>query len=283
MEKGPNPLKTTYQRNMLVGYFAAIILLLIGVIINFQDGNDLVIFRTADLRYINLKESEIPVVISGSNCSRMSFIRDGKGKNYKASQPIFHKPAIESIVSSQNAVFLPLFESPYPQKHFASMNGLTEDWVDWICNRGGSTLAGSWPNETSGSGFSPDYWRHLVRGITIPNNYNRNLLIDFVTPVYPRRGRGVDATVVLDLEIDQRGLIVKCSVITESPRGLGFATALKEALYESQISAPVVEGRTIACRFSLTYEFCWNCTRRFTTYHASDGISVTISDADRHR
>ncbi len=78
---------------------------------------------------------------------------------------------------------------------------------------------------------------------------------------YPLKGIYVDGKVVLIVCADSTGFIRDCEVVYEEPWGCDFARALKDALYASTFSPPVIDGEKVPYRFEMTYEFCWQCPR----------------------
>ncbi len=106
---------------------------------------------------------------------------------------------------------------------------------------------------------------------------NHPLIIDFIKPRYPGGLRfKVDAVVKLGFYITAKGRIDKIDIISEQPKGFGFALAVKEALRNSWIKPAVINGVKTGGYYILTYEYCEKCPSKPVVVESSSNVVVTI-------
>ena len=93
---------------------------------------------------------------------------------------------------------------------------------------------------------------------------------------YPKKARNVNGTVVMIVNADKSGQIVKTELISEDPEGFDFGSALEQAVYNSIFFAPVVNGNKVPFRFQLTYHFSYYCPRESKVEILSGDMIVSV-------
>lgn len=136
----------------------------------------------------------------------------------------------------------------------------------------------AWPITQAGA-FIPEYSFKgiLTKRSVTGNEENRPLMINFVKPRYPGGLRyKCDATVKLGFYVTHKGFISKFDVLIEEPAGFGFALAVKEALKDSWIRPAVIDGRKAGGYYILTYEFCEKCPEKPVVVESAGNVVVTV-------
>ena len=266
-----NELKTTYQRNMLLGQIISclIAVLVILIILSFQDSY--VIVKRENAKYLK------PFSFYPEN--NLNIIKD-QNKNAIEQVGLIRDSDLIRFDRRQNQSYSPVFIYDQIGQHNLSSsinqygNVIDDEWR--IGNP--ENWGGDWPVQNQNSlidRYTFDNYSSSHR-FSAPKE-NRPLIIDFIKPRYPGGLRfKVDAIVKLGFYINAKGRIDKIDVISEQPEGFDFALAVKEALRESWIKPAVIDGIKTGGYYTLTYEFCEKCPSKPVVIESSSNVIVTI-------
>lgn len=265
-------LKTTYQRNLLMGQGVALIIAAIAILLILLLQESYVVI---DLRENRYRES-FPLPRNGASGD------DGIGP---ANAPLLtgvrpRTTGTHTTVAGYNHNLSPGFDYVGIGRGDFLISG------DYDGNVGGdlypSFVTGdtsdAWPITQAGA-FIPEYSFKgiLTKRSVTGNEENRPLMINFVKPRYPGGLRyKCDATVKLGFYVTHKGFISKFDVLIEEPAGFGFALAVKEALKDSWIKPAVINGRKTGGYYILTYEFCEKCPEKPVVVESEGNVVVTV-------
>lgn len=266
-----NRLKTTYQRNMLLGNIVAgLIAFAVALIIVFSR-EQYVVIELKDSKYI--ESFTIP-----------------SGKPFEMiSEKCSLGTQFEATLHDLDSHYFNNRQSQYSHLPFSFGNGSLHDFTISAGNYGrveegaGSRVnykigENEWPIAPPKSLIGEYSFDHYSSNRSIsPPEKNRAMIIEFRKPLYPSGLRfKTDAVVTLGFHLTEKGTITQIDVIKEEPIGFGFALTVKEALRDSWIKPAVINGKKKGGYYILTYEFCEKCPSRPAVVESSPNVVVTI-------
>gem|GEM_PF-4985522 len=272
MSEFPNQQKVLYQRNLLLGQIAGILICVLASLFLFLNQDETVSMDTGRVLPIRLHLGKgpktgaglapavPPSVIAGKSPTEAVGRGDIQKDNEKPTRAVRQVRQRDDIGSI-------LYSIKVTRMADAQMDSTT-GWLnsriggDMVSVNSGSSLVGVGDGRFGETDLKP--------------NFERELIIEFAAPQYPIKALGRSGFVTLALAIDERGRIDSCRVVQEIPPYLNFARSLINAVYFSRFKPPVMNGAELPVRLLLTYEFCWDCSTGSRVIAASEGIAVHI-------
>ncbi len=266
-----NRLKTTYQRNLLLGQAVSLLIAVIAILLMFAFQESYV---TIDLHDIKLLES---FPLTGDNAPQNS----GSSTHIRSRSGVL----IDAVAGNGYNI-----DNYHHDSHGLDYSAIDKD--DFIIpggyygNSGGDLYLALESGDTSDAWPIPNKHTFLQeysiesflsdRYVNAPGE-NHPLMINFVKPQYPGGLHyACDAIVKLGFSVTEKGFIRKIDIIDEDPAGFGFALAVKEALRNSWLWPAVRNGHKTGGYYILTYEFCEKCPATPVVVESEGDIVVTV-------
>ena len=269
-----NRLKTTYQRNLLIGQAVSCLTAGVIVLLTWLTETEYVVIDIGNNSYItslSIPKTESWEMPNESERKELNIPPDND--NFVVPGPSIVKTYRDEMEISDGLI--------YSVSHNIEFVASDEDKGELI-DYGGDILSMTAASDSSISDKSSnqgnyDYDNLRFRGNIPHPGINTPLMINFPAPFYPNRLRyKVDAVVTLGFYLTEKGTITQIDVIKEEPVGFGFALAVKEALRDSWIKPAVINGKKKGGYYILTYEFCEKCPSRPAVIESSPNVVVTI-------
>ncbi len=265
-------LKTTYQRNLLMGQGASLLIAAIAIMLILLLQESYVVIDLQENRY--LESFPLPPDgvsdnndIGPINAALLAGVRPratgnntaGTGYNHNLSPGFGYAGINRGNFLISGDYYGDAGGDLYP----SFVTGDTSD---------------AWPITQAGA-FIPEYsFKGILTNRSVTGNEeNRPLMINFVKPRYPGGLRyKCDAIVKLGFYVTHKGFISKIDILIEEPAGFGFALAVKEALRDSWIRPAVINGQKAGGYYILTYEFCEKCPEKPVVVESEGNVVVTV-------
>ncbi|MFH1207608.1 MAG: hypothetical protein V1668_03300 [Patescibacteria group bacterium] len=265
-----NPLKTTYQRNLLMGTLISALLFLAPTFIwYFSQDRQTVLIDINDVKVVS-RNIDLPKPTAESSYGK------GPRGNYGG---LISTERVSGFKVVPERALVDVASPSFTTKPTPDFNLISE--TSWTLGDEFGILAGTpegdaWPIDPKTdkiSGINRDYQVEIQPKIIEKPKPNFPAIIKVGQERWPKRTYGIDsASVTIVLYLDSNSNYLKKNgrinyeLVSEYPQGMDFLYALLDMVRDGYIKSPVQNGISMPFKCQLTYIWCRgnNCPKDVT-------------------